>query len=303
MNRFIKHILFFGGLLFFTYVIFILLWGSFLPTGLKSNLVFKQSGGHLYSRIQELPNYKDIDLLFLGSSHAYRGFDTRIFQQHGFSSFNLGSSSQTPVQTLVLLRKYLDNIKPKCIVFEICPQVLSSDGVESALDIISNDKIDWFSTNMVFEVHNLKLYNTFIYSAMRQLFQLDNGFVENRVIGKDTYIAGGYVQRQEQGYITQQSKEKYVIKQDQLEAFEAVVKLIKSKDIELVLVQAPVSTLEYTRFDNHTSFDSSMSLHSNYYNFNTILNLEDSVYFYDSHHLNHKGVKQFNESLIKVLFN
>jgi hypothetical protein len=38
----------------------------------------------MYSRLSEIKNYKDIDILFLGSSHTYRGFDTRIFLDSGY---------------------------------------------------------------------------------------------------------------------------------------------------------------------------------------------------------------------------
>ena len=42
---------------------------------------------------------------------------------------------------------------------------------------------------------------------------------------------------------------------------------------------------------------------SEYYNFNTLLNLEDSLHFYDSHHLNQTGVERFNTKLIEILVN
>ncbi|NHW60088.1 hypothetical protein HA378_33495, partial [Escherichia coli] len=76
------------------------------------------------------------------SSHAYRGFDTRVFSKNGISSFNLGSSSQSPINTQVLLKQYLDRIKPKMIVYEVYAGTLSADGVESSLDMLSNNKID-----------------------------------------------------------------------------------------------------------------------------------------------------------------
>lgn len=301
MIRFLKHSVLYAIVVSLLYVLFIMLWGSFLSIDLNTNMVFKQRGGHLHTRISEIPNYRNIDILFVGSSHAYRGFDPRIFDKAGLSSFNLGSSSQAPVQSLVLLKKYLNHIQPKCVVFEICPQVFSSDGVESSLDIISNDTIDWHSTKMVFEINNFKTYNTFIYSAVRQYFKLDKNFIEEKTIGKDTYISGGYVQRKEQAFDGSHDTIKYEIKEEQWYAFVEVIELLKNEGIVVVLVQAPVSSFEYSKFNNHSLFDSTMSSYTRYYNFNTILNLDDSLHFYDSHHLNQKGVEIFNNTLIELL--
>src|SRR5689334_14184152 len=61
--------------------------------------------GHLFTRVKEIDSVKKVDILFLGSSHSYRGFDPRIFKQYGLTSFNLGSSSQTPIQAKILLEK------------------------------------------------------------------------------------------------------------------------------------------------------------------------------------------------------
>jgi len=78
-----------------------------------------------------------VDILFLGSSHSYRGFNPQYFS--GYKTFNLGSSAQTPIQTNLLLKRYLHQLNPKTIVYEVYPISLSIDGVESSSDIIAND--------------------------------------------------------------------------------------------------------------------------------------------------------------------
>ena len=98
--------------------------------------------GHLYSRVKDAEKIKNPDILFIGSSHSYRGFDTRVFQKHGIKAFNLGSSSQTPINSKVLLKQYLDKINPKMVVIEAYAGTISADGVESSLDLLSNNKID-----------------------------------------------------------------------------------------------------------------------------------------------------------------
>lgn len=50
-----------------------------------------------YTRLtmHEFYNQENIDILFMGASHCYRGFDTNVTEEMlGCNTFNLGSSSQ-----------------------------------------------------------------------------------------------------------------------------------------------------------------------------------------------------------------
>ena len=85
----------------------------FLAKNVRSNIA---AYGHFFSRSRDAENIKNPDILFLGSSHAYRGFDTRMFSQANISSFNLGSSSQSPINTQVLLKQYLQKINLKLLL-------------------------------------------------------------------------------------------------------------------------------------------------------------------------------------------
>ena len=120
MKKFLHTFVFFVGFAVLFYIVALLL----APQSLKKNLLYTRGGnGHLYSRIQELRTKKPVEILFLGSSHAYRGFDTRIFDAAGLKSFNLGSSAQSPMQTYVLASKYLSTLKPRLVVYEVNPGV------------------------------------------------------------------------------------------------------------------------------------------------------------------------------------
>lgn len=62
---------------------------------------------------------KNIDLVFLGSSHAYRSFNPKIFEgKLGVTSFNMGDSSQNPVDSYYVLKETLKRNKPKLVVYE-----------------------------------------------------------------------------------------------------------------------------------------------------------------------------------------
>lgn len=292
--------------LFFTslfYLTFLFIWELYAPSRFKPNINYRLgSYGHMYTRLSEVKNYRNVDILFLGSSHAYRGFDTRIFLANGYKSFNLGSSSQTPAQTKVLLKRYLDSLNPKFVIYEIYPATFTIDGVESSLDIIANDINDLHSLEMVLKINNIKTYNTIFYGLTRDLLGLNNYFSEQRIKGNDEYISGGYVEKGLGFYKPSKFVNKEIsIRGYQLESFSEIVQMLKNRNIELILVYAPIPKVNYESYSNNYYFDSIMNSYSEYYNFNQLIDLDDTQHFYDSHHLNQNGVKIFNEKLIELL--
>lgn len=285
------------------YVVVLFLWGNYIPLRFKPNLNYKiGSYGHLYTRLNEVKNTKNVDILFLGSSHAYRGFDTRMYSKIGLKTFNLGSSAQTPTQTNVLLQRYLENLNPKLIVYEVYPKTFTIDGVESSLDIIANDRNDKYSLAMAFKINNVKTYTTLLYGAMRDLFNMNTSFKEPIINAEDTYIPGGFVQRRVDHFKPIPfEKTEISISPTQLETFSEIMASLKAKNIDVVLVYAPIPPSNYKSFTNNEYFDNLMKKYGEYYNFNELIHLNDSMDFYDSHHLNQNGVEVFNEKLIDIL--
>lgn len=303
MKNFLKDILLFIAFAAIFYIIAIPVWRSGMPARFSPNINYLLGAyGHMFSRMDDLKTTDDIDILFLGSSHAYRGFDTRIFSKNSINTFNLGSSSQTPIQSNMLLNRYLDHIDPEVIIFEVFPFSFDSDGVESSLDIIANDKNDLHSFLMALEVGHVKTWNTLIYATYRDIFNLDASFSEPIERGKDIYVKGGYVEK-DLAYYSPDSfpQQEIIINRKQLRQFEYMVTQTKDNDIKLVLVYAPIPRENYLSYTNNQYFDSLMTSYGDYYNFNDILTLDDSLHFYDSHHLNQNGVVIFNEKLIDIL--
>lgn len=306
MKKFILNIslFFIFASLFYLSALFILeskYSSGFFEPNVNYNL---GSYGNTHTRLKEIDQVENLDILFLGSSHTYRGFDTRIFSKAGFNSFNLGTSSQTPIQTNVLLKRYLDQVQPQLIIYEVYPYTFSSDGVESSLDIISNDINDLYSFEMAIKTNHLTTYNTLFYASIRNIFQLNENYVESKQKNDDTYFTGGYVEKEISYYQPVKLPKKEIKpKKSQLISFDQTVNIIKENNIELILVYAPITKDLYSSYTDNKYFDSLMKTYGNYYNFNELMNLEDSLYFYDSHHLNQKGVQLFNKKLLKVIEN
>ncbi len=58
---------------------------------------------------------------------------------------------------------------------------------------------------------------------------------------------------------------------------------------------------DYKSFRRINEFKKRMLKLGIYYDCNELLNLNDTLHFFDSHHLNQDGVEIFNTELIKVL--
>lgn len=304
MKKFIQNIIWFTLFSTSTYVILLIVSGNMVPDKFLPNLKYKiGSPGHLYTRLAEVKLSKDVDILFLGSSHAYRGFDTRIFKESGFNSFNLGSGAQTPIQTLVLLKRYYKKLNPKLVVFEVYPEIFGLDGVEASLDLISNDANDKYSWEMAFNLNHTITYNSLIYATIKNAFDSKVTFVEPRIKNNDKYVSGGYVEK-DMNYkqsLEVQATKKIYLKKEQIELFEECLNFLKSEETNIILVYAPISKTLYSSYENSDMFDSTMERYSEYINFNKILSLNDSIHFYDLDHMNQKGVEIFNKKLIQIL--
>lgn len=304
MREFLYRILLFFTLAIPFYVVFLLVIGSeLIPQSLKPNLQLKQgSYGHFNTRLKEVKTRENIDILFLGSSHAYRGFDVRIFEEKGLDVFNLGSSSQTPLQTEVLLDRYLDRLNPKLIVYEVYPVTFQNDGVEAALDLISNDENDLNSFDMVMDVHNLKVYNTYMFKLFSEFLELEDEFNEPSINAEDKYIQGGYVEKEIKYFQAKKFTEiTWQVNSNQEKAFDRIIQKFNDSGRNFLLVYAPITKDKYSSVLNGEWFDEYFDRFGTYYNFNEKENFVDTLHFYDYHHLNQKGVSLFNEMLIDTL--
>jgi hypothetical protein len=273
------------------------------------NLNYRLGGyGHQHSRIAEIGEFKDIDILVLGASPAYRELDVRVFEKYGFHTFNLGSSSQTPVQSQLLLSRYLSSLNPNLIIYIIDQRLFSSDGVESANDIISNDANDILSLRMALKLNHIKVYNALIYGSMRELLNLNANFRQPIRVkyrnGIDTYISGGYVEKNTNHYFNPIDKElvekDIVFIQYQLEAFNKIISDLKNRGIDYILIQPPIPNIIYKRYKNMGELDSIMQSYGRYYDFSKKLNLKDSC-FYDASHLRQECAEIFSAKVAELI--
>ena len=257
--------------------------------------------GHLCSRIKDIRNYHNVDILFLGSSHCYRTFDTRTYEAAGYHCFNLGSSNQTPVQTLVLLQNYLDSLNPRYVVFEVHPDIMNNDGVESAVDLLANAPLTCEMTHMAAKTGNMKVLNTWLYALYNQKIcnRLAN-FVEDSIIGDAAYVPGGYVEINARKFeVKRYPRKKLTIRPEQMEALKQCISMLKERNIPYLLVEVQDAEQLRKTFLNHNWFENQMQALGPYRY--KILPMEDKVHFANSNHLYKPGIKMFNDDLLPDL--
>lgn len=265
---------------------------------MKGNLKLVRGGtGHLYSRLLEADSIRDVDVLFLGSSHTYRGFDTELFSLNGVTSFNMGSSGQTPDVTYLLLKKYINKINPKRVIYEVYPKTIFSQSIDSRIDLISNSKPTYFGFLELSDI-GMDEINSAILRFWNHIFSKD--FIEKKVKGSDYYRPGGYVKNTSIRNTFNIEKE-YInldLNNPGFFYFKKNLELIKSLGVEVILVFAPIPDDTYNRYCQIDRLDSIFDNQGlRYINYNS-MSLNDTLHFKDDDHLNHDGVQLFNRNLM-----
>lgn len=301
MKKYLTNLFYFTCLVLIVYPIIVFSWGKILPGKYRKNLKYREaSSGQLDLRLRDADTTKNIDLLILGSSHAYRGYDPRIFKKEGLKVFNLGSSAQTPIQTEILFNEYIDQFNPKYVIIDVYPALLASNGIESSLDLIANDCIDNNFIPMFLKQKNIIVINAAIYTSLNNIVNPLKSIKKTN--NTDKYVTGGFTEsyKKYKGKTGKENQFDVEVSSTQLSALKRIINKIKSSNLQYTLIQSPVTKDKYNLTKNNLEMDKEIAKLGAYYNFNKMLSLTDN-YFYDDHHLNQYGVAVFNQKLLEII--
>src|SRR5690606_29158798 len=126
------------------------------------------------------------------SSHAYRGFDPRVFAEAGYSSFNLGTTAQSPINSYYLLREHLSHLQPTYLVMDVYWEVLQEQGAEANIDLLSNAPLNRNMVAMALATKDVSVFNTLVAAAIRGI-RKPLSQAEPTLEPEEEYISGGYV--------------------------------------------------------------------------------------------------------------
>ena len=313
MNLFIKKILFFFILLGGAYVLSI----SFIVISNTDNLVFNIKSarggyGNSLERFKEAKKSKPVDILFIGSSHCYRGFDPRYSNAENLTTFNLGSSNQTPVNSYYLLQDYFNYLKPKAVVIEVFWGVFANSGQESFVDIVSNSEVSKNQARMLAKIPTVLSFNNLIFHGLKQ-YQKPLKDESQKLSTSDTYISGGFVEtniKSNEDIDKLKSITPFSIAIDykgkQFNYLKKTILFLQKNNCAVTLVLAPVPIEYRDAYIEYPVFIDNIESVANKYNV-SFLNFAKNINqystrndYYDSHHLNQSGVEKFNTNFIQT---
>jgi hypothetical protein len=269
---------------------------------------FTLPGGYGYTltRFREVESCRDLDILFLGSSRCYYSFAPHVFERLGLKTFNLGSPSQTPLNTRYLLDKYYDQLNPRLVVLEVNLHVLAKDGIESFYDLMINTPVSWENARMSLAT---RYPHAMTAMAVRALSSLVTPFSEYRMQDRpmDPYLGKGAVSARNfnQETFNEQPSEIH-IPDRQWDYLSDIIDLVRSKGAELILVVAPIPKEWRPVITNYNEVTAQVrELASSHgvrlYDFNTTIALDTRTDFKDFHHLNANGAKIFSYDILDSL--
>jgi len=266
---------------------------------------------HTDLRFSDIENYRDVDILIVGSSVSYTSFDTRVFERYGYKTFNMATAAQTPINSYYLLRMYINHLNPKLIVME-CFWNQFAMPVESTIDLIGNAPMSKDIMEMTFAASHISTINALIVRWLcfkdRQEIKITPGQIvkfTDHSTKKFCYISGGstlFKGHWEPREIKMQHKD---IFKPGLKYLERTINLARSKGITVILVSPPITKEMLESVANYDEIISSIEEFAfrnevTYINFHET-GIDSREGFMDQLHLNIEGAELFTEKFIHNL--
>ncbi len=268
------------------------------PFVFRTGDYYNWPGGDSWTRYHEFDRGKRYDAIIIGSSHAYRGYDPEVFAQRGFQVYNLGSSAQTPLNTLPIINQYLDSAHCPLLIFDVYEGTFTNTGLESCADLtqnITSGKAAWGMVLNLRQIRGLNMIALRWCTPHREPYYTDphpirNGFLANGDSAKipikplmDTTIN---------------------MEERQLELFADCVRLCKERGIKLVVSQHQVRA--GTNHKRHAAFAEGINgtlagTEVPFLDFAFVPGLNDLDHFADNTHLNTAGARIFTAQLVDSL--
>lgn len=257
-------------------------------------------------RFREVKEFKDIDVLFLGSSHALRSFDPRIFKKSGLTSFNLGTAAQSPLNSYYLLKDYYSPLHPKLIILELYFKVFQSPfDLESFYDLIPTVPLSKNILAMALATHSFEAANSFFAEFFIRMHHPLSRRVQE-ISPSLVYVTGGYVEGKNSntGKIYPDAYPGNLPRR-QIDYLKKIIRFAQKNHTQIILVTQPLPKEYLSGVPRYHEISGQFkkvadSLGVKYYDFNDLISLESDD-FSDSNHLDQKGVQKFNALLLKIL--
>jgi hypothetical protein len=255
-------------------------------------------GGGTYVKFKDFDSDKKWDIIILGSSHAYRGYDPRIFDSEGFNTFNLGTSDQNMMCSYYIAKNYIRKDNCKMVILDMYDRVFTQNNLESISDVVHNVTSDKTAFQVALSSRDIRGLNMFVLRQFNKLREPMNSDTSG-------FIKGFYPTQKTLAIpVKKRITWKYTTNEFQIRYLKKLIEYLEQENIKLVLVEHPMPAIYAPK--DHELFVQDVSLIANRYNIPFIDYMSDSTltglnYFADETHLNIHGAKKFNLKLINEM--
>jgi len=268
-----------------------------------------------------------IDLLILGSSHAYRSYDPKVIGEALHIEnrvFNLGSAAQSPLISYYILKEILEKQRPKKVVMDLYYLVFTNDNQLRNRRYNLNQMQASLAKKEFFR-NGFSTEEKVILTAFPALVYKDYLKPKiNKLLGrphllkkKGNYQGAGFVSNPDtlsmeklkyQNQFEYYQTETTAMTDSNLEYLKKIKLLCDKENIPLVFISAPMPEISVNKIKNYRAFyhifsELATEWNAPYidYNINRIENLSDEYHYYDDDHLNAPGAKIFSATVVEYL--
>ena len=254
------------------------------------------NGGQEMQMMRDLTsNQVKYDAIVLGSSHAYRGYDPRIFEEAGTTLFNAGTSAQNAKGSFVLYNEYLRN-RTDFFILDVYDPVFELEGTESNMRLIQNVPTNAAAFALVKQEVKMYTLNALV-------VRLASLHVKDEAPNND-YVKNGFCEKKGILYAVEPLNDSvFDANEEMFLAFERMVKQMQADGKRIVLCSHPLPQSPGLR-NYHDKFLARFSplierlgvpyIDLTYYTEGFGINE-----FADLSHLNQQGVELYNRLLLR----
>lgn len=255
----------------------------------------QRNGGHEERMFQDLnADDQQYDAIVLGSSHAYRGYDPRIFDSCGVHLFVAGSSAQNPIGGKIIYEHELRG-RTKVIIQDIYDVLFELDCGESNLRLIQNLPSKKEALELTRSYLDMRTFTGFLIRSA--------GIHPSQESELKDYIQRGYCEKKGILYqLEPVSDSTFSRNEDVFEAFEAFIQELQADGVQLVLVSHPMPQNPGLAAYHAQFLKEFMPLvekyHLSYFDYTLTTERFGRNEFADISHLNRDGVAKYNALLL-----
>ena len=257
-------------------------------------------GGGTWLKFQQFDKTKKWDVVVLGSSHAYRGYDPFVFSSYNLKMYNLGTSNQHMMCSYQIIKNHINKDNCKLLILDMFDKVFANNDIESKSDIIQNVDDDETAIATALASNDIRAINMI---TLRYFNKTLDPLNIDTIGYNNGYLVARKILDPKKKDITKLIW-KYKADQSQKKYLSLLLEYCQKEEITIVAVSHPVPEIYPMR--EHNKFLADVNPIFNkykvpYYDYTNYKGMGKISYYSDPTHLNQIGAIKFNKMLIQDL--